>query len=278
MERIYNSIDEKNFFYQNKIFLDLHGRTEESEFLKAYSGFTFGHPSTENIIFSYVDDHVVADNGVDRIHFPRPIPRVKMAMIALNYRKWLMRKYSCPGFAIVEAGDVVVDCGAFVGGFSLSCASFAKSIYVFEPSASNFSCVEKNLRNLKHVYPMKAGLGEHSGTAKLNISSSAVEHSFLDVDDGTIEGVEEVPVSRLEDLVSAGKIESIDFLKVEAEGFEVEVIRGLGDLRPPKIAIDVSAERGGESPQAEIVSLLQPLGYQFVRKRNVLFAIQKKAP
>lgn len=212
----------------------------------------------------------VALQSGQRLHFPKPIPRIKLAHLCFGYVGHLHRKYSAPGFVCVEAGDIVVDCGGFVGGFSLSASLLASETHVFEPAPENAMCARANLEGRDTVQVHEAGLSDQDGVARLNLSASAVEASFLAPDDGPALSTLDVPIFRLESYFASRT--PPDFIKVEAEGLEPEIIRGLGKLRPTKIAVDVSPERDGKSPEAEISALLQSWGYETKRIGNVLFA------
>ncbi len=63
-----------------------------------------------------------------------------------------------------------------------------------------------------------------------------------------------------------------DFVKIEAEGLELEVVEGLYDQRPRKLAIDVSPERNGKSPAYEFRERLASPGYEIRRRAYVTFA------
>ncbi len=222
--------------------------------------------------FRYDDECAVArQNGRD-IFFPKPIPLIKFSHIVFGYEQLLERKYCLPGFVEVECDDVVVDCGGFVGGFSLTAAKKAKSLHIFEPDQQNCECVRRNFSGLSHVTVCEKGLYSRTRKMNLNISASAVEHSLLIPDDGPPIRVAEIEVVRLDDYLQAVAAGTPDFVKIEAEGVEVEVFDGLGEVRPRKLAIDVSPERNGESPAPELMSRLQPLGYTLHRRGNVLFA------
>ncbi len=215
---------------------------------------------------------IVSQAGVD-IHFPRGIPPIKFVLIAYNYVEWLKRKYSLPGFCEVEDGDIVFDCGAYVGGFSMAAASVAKAVYSFEPAPNNFQCIEKCVTQFPNIHACAMGLGKQNETLELNLSRSSVEHSFLAPDRGGVAGRIEVDVRTIETFVSDNNLGSVDFLKIEAEGFEIEVFQGLGKVRPKKIAIDVSPERDLESPSEFFEKELLALGYETQRRGNVLFGV-----
>ena len=106
----------------------------------------------------------------------------------------------------------------------------------------------------------------------INISSSSVEHSVLSPDEGEVLDKYEIQVRSIFDYCIDNNVKELDFVKIEAEGVELEVFDGLGKIRPRKLAIDVSPERNGKSPVDELVPRLSRLGYESRKRGNVLFA------
>lgn len=197
---------------------------------------------------------------------------VKLAILAFGYEEWLRRKYCLPGFVEVQPGDVVVDCGAYVGGFSLSASRVASQVHAFEPDARNAQCARRNLAGRSNVRVVESGLYDRSEEMLFNISSNSVEHSFLQPDDNIVVETRRVKVVSLADYARSDRIERFDFVKIEAEGVELEVFSGLEDIRPRQLAIDVSAERNGQSPAREFRSLLEGRGYEVRQRGSVMFA------
>lgn len=222
--------------------------------------------------FELQDRFLVAHQEEQEIAFPRPLPMVKHSHIVCGYEQWLEHKYSLPGFLGVEPGDIVVDCGAYVGGFSLSAAKIAGRLHAFEPAPDNFACLQRNLSKFENVTLVQAGLYSATQSMTLNISGSSVEHSLLRPDDGEPIGVQQIDVIALSDYCQQRGIDRIDFLKLEAEGVEPEIFDGLGFLRPRKLAIDVSPEREGLSPASHFETILPRLGYEVRLRGHVMFA------
>lgn len=239
---------------------------------RAYTVFTHQHEGFVTTTFRSDGDHVVAAQDGREIAYPAPLPVIKYSHISCGYEQWLENKYSLPDFVGVEAGDIVVDCGAFVGGFSLSAARVAESVHLFEPEPANVGCIERNFAGGEPVVVNQAGLFTTTGTEWLNVSESGVEHSMLQPDDGDAVDRISIEVIRLDDYCERASLPRIDFLKVEAEGVELEVLEGLGGVRPAKIAVDVSPERDLVSPAPQITALLDGWGYETRQRGNVLFA------
>jgi FkbM family methyltransferase len=247
-------------------------RLPESSRLILYEILSSCLPSFTPTTF-YVSDHMVIANQKGReIAFPSPAPMVKLSHIVFGYEEWLQRKYCLPGFVEVEAGDVVIDCGAYVGGFSISAVKTAAQVHAFEPESGNFSCLMRNFHGIDNITLNNVGLYSETRRIGLNISPNSVEHSLLMPDDGQRVDVREIDVITLKDYLQRRDIPKLDFVKIEAEGVEPEVFDGLQGLKPSKLAIDVSPERNGESPADEFRERLMPLGYEIRQRGHVMFA------
>ncbi len=244
---------------------------EESR-LALYELLTSVHPEMVPTMFEIAGEQVLAHQREGIIAFPRPLPLIKYAHISCGYEEWLEHKYALPGFVEVEPGDVVIDCGAYVGGFSISAVKKARAVHLFEPDLANFECVTRNLGPYGTAHCSQAGLYDRDDEMLLNISASSVEHSFLTPDDGEVLRQQSVRVQRLDTYCREHGISELDFLKIEAEGVELEVFGGLGAIRVRKFAIDVSPERDGESPAEEFTARLTAMGYEIRQRGHVLFA------
>jgi FkbM family methyltransferase len=230
------------------------------------------HPTFVPTTFLEEAGMVIARQCDREIAFPNPIPMGKLTQVMCGFEELLRRKYCLPGFVEVERGDIVVDCGAYVGGFSFSAARIAEEVHAFEPEAANFACLVRNFTALSHMTLNEVGLYSDSKTMNLNISASSVEHSLLMPDDGPPIEIRPIQVVALQDYCRAKQLNRLDFVKIEAEGVELEIFDGLGSIRPRKLAIDVSAERNGESPAEEFLQRLEAVGYLVRQRGHVMFA------
>lgn len=209
-----------------------------------------------------------------------PFVELRMDHMAKNgpFDVWLKDKYTDGDITVLET-DTVIDCGSFAGAFSIAAAGMgAKKVYAIEPSSRNYACVVKNIEHFSAgdiVEPINIGLGNVESTLKLNLSEFSCEDSFLQPDQKATGEVEEVKVRKLSNLIDELGIDSSNlYLKVEAEGFEPEIIWGLDDHRPRVITVDVSPERDNKSPREDIRAFLAPLGYEFRDTKRCLFAFR----
>jgi len=245
---------------------------EQNVVLERFSHLSRSSQGLVDTVFSLgLEGYIVAHQLGQEICFPNPIPRIKLPHLVSGYTELIFRKYNLPGFVEVESDDTVFEVGAFVGGFTVEAGSIAERVIAFEPEPRNFICLKTNVRQCKSVDPIMKGVGAVTGTSRLNLSKSAVEHSFLRPDEGETGETIQVKMTRLDDFCHDLGITQIDFLKLEAEGLEIEVFEGLGEVRPLKLAIDVSPERNGQSPEKYFREILRH-DYELAQRGNVLFA------
>lgn len=239
---------------------------------------------------AYDIDYFCAPSGVSLIRnrhsgaaffFPYPtrdtFNRTQLSILKNGFDEHLRKKYSERPH-MVGPGDTVIDCAGFVGGFTVAAIGMgADRVVHVEPTPITRRCAALNF--LLHdcadrVVQFAGGLSNEAATLKLNLSESFADNSFLAPDEGATGNVIKVHVTTVEALVASHGLEANKtFLKVEAEGFEIEVIKGMGAFRPRTVAVDVTPERDGESPRQEIRERLSAMGYKtFADTSRCLFA------
>jgi len=160
--------------------------------------------------------------------------------------KW--RRKTTDGFIIAEVffnecydklrplneGDVVVDAGAHIGVFtvraSLKVGKIGK-VYAFEPERENFKYLSLNTKGLENVEILEVALWGSEGTKTLyHNKGNTGGHSLFP--DRYRCPTYEVKTVQLDNVV----IDNVDFLKIDVEGSELEVLKGakriLEDYRP----------------------------------------------
>jgi FkbM family methyltransferase len=135
------------------------------------------------------------------------------------------------GLDVAEA--TVYDVGAHTGGHTALLARRAAHVYAFEPEPNAFAELSKliEMNDVRNVTALAVALGGESGIAEMALpADDGVEMA------GTLEpGFQEhlgdaptveVPVVALDDLRPLLDLPPPDFVKVDVEGFEDEVLRG----------------------------------------------------
>lgn len=139
--------------------------------------------------------------------------------------------------------DTVVEAGVLDGRDTATYAKMASKVVAFEPSPRNYNIAKDNLARFDNVELINAGLWKEDDTMVINYGAQRGDDGFLTADAGSEDTEYEIPVNTIEAFAEKLDLESVDFLKVEAEGAELEILKGIGDLDIKKIAVNASEER-----------------------------------
>jgi FkbM family methyltransferase len=143
---------------------------------------------------------------------------------------WAFRKYDYFGFE-VRPGDVVVDVGANIGSFALYAATERRAMRVIalEPHPANFAVLEANVteNGARNVECSRSAVAGTAGTALLEVTPHNSGGHHLTATSGA--RTVEVPCTTLDDIVDEQRIETIDYLKLDCEGSEYDILASARD-------------------------------------------------
>jgi FkbM family methyltransferase len=138
---------------------------------------------------------------------------------------------------------VVFDIGANVGqSINMFRSKFPKSIiHSFEPSPTTFETLNRQASRLKDVHLWNFALGSASCQMTFLENSLSTMSSFLPLSKfgwGTLTKETLVDVRTVDDFCNDEKIEKIDILKSDTQGFDLEVFKGAEQtIRANKIGL-----------------------------------------
>jgi FkbM family methyltransferase len=187
------------------------------------------------------------------------------------------RKYSHPPVE-VERGDIVCDVGAYVGDFSVAVARKADRVFAFEPDPFSANCLRKNTAGIEKIHIVQKALWERNTELKFNLRSDFADSSILNVDIGQPIEIIRIQALRLDGWAFETKLEKIDFLKIDAEGAEPEVLKGAETFlnKIDKIAVDCSPERYGKPTFSQVCRFLERKGFKTsISEKYVVYAWKK---
>ena len=137
----------------------------------------------------------------------------------------------------LRKGDIAVDCGAnigFTGIFFAKCVGASGKVIGFEALPSNARNAEKNiqLNSITNYELRNEAVGSHNGVVE-----------FIDYPNGSVGKMDgrktvTVPVVKLDDIFIT---EKPTFLKIDVEGYEIEVLKGASEIlkTKPKLEIEI---------------------------------------
>jgi FkbM family methyltransferase len=182
-----------------------------------------------------------------------------------EHQNHLMRVYNKNCFVEVEEDDTVFDIGAYLGGFTVPASKKAEQVLAIDPNSKISDSLRFNTSELDNVEIIeKAVWKENKGEIEINKSLFPNDNSVLEPDEKELEESFKVEAKTISKIGEENNVETIDFLKVEAEGVEPEIVKNAveSDIHIKKFAVDTTAERNGEAPTDQIKTILKESGYK----------------
>ncbi len=127
----------------------------------------------------------------------------------------------------------IVDVGAHVGESSLLFARMCPraEIMAFEMMPSTFEQLKRNVGDIERIRPCCVGLSDGHDTVTLRVEQESDKNSLRNrVMSPNDEKTVTVELQRLDDMAQTLGIATIDLLKVDAEGFDLQVLKGADGL------------------------------------------------
>lgn len=129
----------------------------------------------------------------------------------------------------LDAFTCVVDVGAHVGKFSLQFAQMCPraQVIAFEMMPPTFETLKTNVQGVARIQPHCVGLSDETGSVMLRVEQDSQLNSLRNRTTAP-DGAATVPIAlrRLDDMAAELGIATIDLLKVDAEGFDLQVLKG----------------------------------------------------
>lgn len=108
-------------------------------------------------------------------------------------------------------GKIIIDVGANIGDFALTCAALgAKKVYAFEPISDIYAKLQNNITNSKFdktIIPINMALGSTNGNVTLKYGGPS----------------NQIKICKLDEFLHG---EKVDFIKMDVEGYEEDVLLG----------------------------------------------------
>lgn len=122
----------------------------------------------------------------------------------------------------IPIGGVVLDVGCFIGDHAIAYAERVGRngrVLGFEPDEDSFMCMGFNMVNYDNFvgYNIALGVGGH----KASLNKVATNEGMNYLADGN-----DINVHSLDTVIPAQNLNRIDFIKIDCEGYELDVLQG----------------------------------------------------
>jgi len=174
----------------------------------------------------------------------------------------------------ISAGDIVWDIGANVGLYTRKFSELAGphgKIVAFEPGPQTFVTLRANVAGCANVVCQQVALSDFTGEADFHITSeeNSPVNGLARRDGIPVSSVQIVKVSTGDAFVTSNPQLAPNKLKIDVEGFEYEVLKGMETtLRSPSLRgvfIEVHftslAERGLADAPRQMIEQLKKAGF-----------------
>ncbi len=191
----------------------------------------------------------------------------------------------------ISSGDLVIDIGANIGYFTLIMAKGITEngkVFSFEPEPKNFELLKKNveINNYSNVILEKKAIGNKTGIAKLyladkknNIFYSGMHRIFRSDLVSQILNPVSINIIKLDDYLQDLKfIKKIRLIKIDVEGAEFDVLKGMNKILDENKEIEIVMEFSSEnledygSNAYDVVDFLMNKGF----KLSVINEVEKR--
>ncbi len=181
----------------------------------------------------------------------------------------LLRNDYLAGGQRIDKGATVIDVGANIGCFTLLAAKIvgpSGRVIALEPEPSTFAQLLRNIKlnGVTNVVPMQLAVGARRGCVTLHAAPNALFTSlFTSVNGRDIAGVDHaVEMTTIEAIMDANGISRCDYLKLDCEGAEHEIIASMPEATARRIAqITLEVHKIAGHSGATLQTNLETLGY-----------------
>ncbi|MGY5148935.1 MAG: FkbM family methyltransferase [Candidatus Nitrosopumilus sp. bin_68KS] len=197
---------------------------------------------------------------------------------------WLIEEYKRPNFEI-KSNDVVIDVGAHIGLFTLYASQYCTQglVYSYEPVKENYELLVENtkLNDLKHVRTFNTAVSNSNQPITLFINNDESGHSMFSQSSQSV-SVDSISLKKIFDV---NKIEQCNFLKLDCEGAEYEILRNLPSIyfekidkmvieyhmadSQPELLVELKRILTNQNFEIEIKSLFSDIGFLYAKKVKV---------
>lgn len=177
---------------------------------------------------------------------------------------------------------VVFDVGANVGQSARNYLQWFPDsiIYCFEPVIENYNQLLVNIKNNKRIKNFNLAIGSSRGKGEILIQGklsrlSSLQNRKKNLPKNNTFDKEDVNIEKLDDFCQAKNIDYINFLKVDTEGNDLEVLKGANNMLN-NYQIDIVEIESGMNPNNKLHVPFEKIKKHLESKKYFLFGIYEQ--
>ena len=175
---------------------------------------------------------------------------------------------------ILKKGMTCLDIGGNIGYYVLlerQLVGESGRIITFEPLPRNYEYLQKNiqLQNVKNISAYNFACGDKEGDATFFVNKKSngckVIAEGVAPPDSSLGTLSKVALKILDPFIEELKLESVDFVRMDSEGYELHILKGLKktlEKFKPIISIELHKKHLGVDGTREFFKLMKDLDYE----------------
>ena len=207
----------------------------------------------------------------------KPIKVNEIIYIDLYWEVFIDKSYE--KYHKIKPGDIVLDIGANIGMFTIKAAISTGEkgeIIAIEPEPNNVKMLKENSRSFKNIKIIPYAVGNTSGQIELTIGIHTGGHYIEpDTDKRANQKTITVRIDKLDNIFKKLKLDNIDFVKIDVEGWELETLKGSVDSLG-KIKFLSIASYHTKDEQIQITNFLESRNFNVISDQGKTYAWNKK--
>lgn len=185
--------------------------------------------------------------------------------------------------ASLRTGDCFVDVGAYIGQYTLLASGQVGAqgfVLAIEPDNNNFQLLKRNVKldACKRVRLLNVALGSENCTAAQlvmvdadkSISTLDPQLSARFYSSALQRRTQKVKIRTLDSILAEFQLNHINLLKLDVEGWELEVLKGASEILKLKKINYIVCEVHGQDKLSDLVDFLKRFGYEIQLTSHML--------
>jgi FkbM family methyltransferase len=208
--------------------------------------------------------------------YHRPIIILDVQAVDVFYEVFIENSYEKHNK--IKPGDIVFDVGANIGMFSIKAANSVGlngKVIAIEPEPQNIRVLMENVKPFKNIEIIPKAAGSSIGEIDLSIGIHSGSHTVNNNNFSTSASNKiSVPLETLDKIAKDQNIDEINFIKIDVEGYELEVLKGAVNILKNIKFFSIAAYHR-EEDNIRIAEFLTKHNFKVINDKHEIYAWNK---